>query len=542
MYFYQTDAKGIYARRGDENQGGFARWHGSIRGWLKTGERGEYEIDTIRPAPYSTRTEPARIHVVLKAPSQKNCYSIPDFVFKDDPLLKKNFFAQNAAYYEDLGVTTDKDYAGLELKKGRDIAWLGTRDIRLHKEYDLPKMRSGRAIGESSPAFDPQHVWGPDKGSRACPMCVYGNRQGVLFWLNSDSDWVNAKKLAKFLDEESDRRGAAKFKPYLIYTNPQGKPIAEVEETLISFAKELNLKNIAVTYVPSPTDSKTAGLNEINPSLKNTLILYKKRKVFDKFVEFEASENNLKLLANAVNRAESTVPLEIIRKIHLVPIQYTWDMILIKSTINGVERKALIDTGSPVPVQISSALAASLNSSEKTNRRIQNLVLGEYERRNVRFEISENRVREVSKTLGIPVDAIFGWEFLSQNHFAVDYKNQTIRISEASIDLGKAKMQFNFSTVNKIPVVEGLFGQEQAKLLVDTSSPVSKLDAHFGGSYTEKSVTREVNIEGYKIPTLWQMGDSDDKRASGFDAVVGNNLLSNHIVYFDTKNNLLYFY
>ncbi len=543
IYLYHADAKGTYAKRGDEDGGGFASGHGRNRGWVRTGQGGEYEIDTIKPAPYAAAAEPARIQAIVRSPSQKNCYKIQDFVFKDDPRLKEDFFIQNARYYEKLGVTAQANYDGVELTKGQDGRWLGARDIRLYEEYDLPKAISGRAIGESSPAFEPQHVGGPDKGTRACPMCVYGNRQGVLFWLNSDSDWGNAKKLAKFLDEESERRGVAKFKSYLIYTNPQGKPISEIDETLTSFAKELNLKHLAVTYVPSATDAKTTALNEINPSLGNTLILYKKRKVFDKFLDFEPSEKNLRLLTGAVNRAEGTVPLEIKRKVHLVPIQIASDLISIMSKINGVERLVLVDTGSPGPVQVSSSFAASFNPTERTNGRIRNLVLGDYERKNVEFQISENRVREVSKALGAPVDAILGWKFLAQNHFAIDYQNRVIRISEAAFNLGETKMQFNFSIANGIPIVEGLFGQDQAKLLVDTSSRASLLSAHFGGRSVEKSVNREVNIEGYRIPTLWQSRDlSVGRRASGYDAVIGNNLLNKYIVYFDTRNNFLHFY
>jgi len=543
MYFYHADAKGSYAIKRDEDSGGLASRHGRNRGWVKTGQGGEYEISTIKPAHYPAGTEPARIQAIVRSPSQKNCYKIPDFVFKGDPLLKESFFIQDALSYQNLGIATEPDYDGLELRKGRDGRWLGIRDIRLYEEYDLPKAKSGRAIGENSPAFEPQHVWGPDKGTRACPMCVYGNRQGVLFWLNSDSDWENAKKLAKFLDQESERRGVAKFKSYLIYTNPRGMPSAEIEEMLTSFAKELSLRHIAVTYVPSPTDAKTTSLNEINPSLGNTVIVYKRRRVFDKFPNFMPSEKNLKLLTGSVNRAESTVPLEINRKVHMVPIQIASDLILIKSTINGTERKSLVDTGSPESVQLSSGLAAELSLTEKSNGRIQSLVLGDYERKNVQYQIAEQRTREVSRALGVTVDAILGWKFLMQNHFAIDYQSRVMRISEAALKLGETKMQFNYSTTNGIPIVEGLFGQEQAKLLVDTSSPASRINVHSRGISDEKSIRREVNIEGYRIPALWQFGDSSGgRRAVGYNAVMGNNLLSQYSVHFDTRNNLLNFY
>lgn len=43
------------------------------------------------------------------------------------------------------------------------------------------EIQSGLNVGDESPAFDPQHAWGPDKGSHACPMCKYGYHPGVMF-------------------------------------------------------------------------------------------------------------------------------------------------------------------------------------------------------------------------------------------------------------------------------------------------------------------------------------------------------------------------
>ncbi len=165
-------------------------------------------------------------------------------------------------------------------------------------------IQSGPDIGQESPAFDPQHVWGPDRETHACPMCKYGYIQGVLYWVSSDDHWEEVKKWARFLDEESQRRGTERFKAYLIYTNPNSKPLKEVERQLIRLAQELSLKQIAVTYVPSPTDSATAALNKINPRARNTVIVYKKRKVFDKLVDCEPNESNLKRLLASVDSAE----------------------------------------------------------------------------------------------------------------------------------------------------------------------------------------------------------------------------------------------
>ena len=165
-------------------------------------------------------------------------------------------------------------------------------------------IQSGPEIGQESPAFDPQHVWGPDRGTHACPMCKYGYIQGVLYWVSSDDHWDEVKKWARFLDEESQKRGTGRFKAYLIYTNPNLKPLKDVEKQLTLLAQELSLRQIAVTYVPSPTDSATAVLNKINPGARNTVIVYKKRRVFDKLINCEPNESNLKRLLASVDSAE----------------------------------------------------------------------------------------------------------------------------------------------------------------------------------------------------------------------------------------------
>jgi protocatechuate 3,4-dioxygenase beta subunit len=162
---------------------------------------------------------------------------------------------------------------------------------------------SGLRIGEESPAFDPQHAWGPDKGSHACPMCKYGRIQGVLYWVAADPASDEVRTMATFLERESARRGGKRFKAYLIYTNPGRAPLPEVDSKLASLGRELGLRHVAVTYVPSPTDRETAALNRINPGTRNTIIVYRQRRVMDKFVNFEPTDENLERLSAAVNRA-----------------------------------------------------------------------------------------------------------------------------------------------------------------------------------------------------------------------------------------------
>ncbi len=84
IYIYQTNRKGIYETRGDER--GWARRHGFIRGWVKTGKEGKYTFYTFRPAAYPDGREPEHIHITVKEPD-KNEYYLDEYVFEDDPLL-----------------------------------------------------------------------------------------------------------------------------------------------------------------------------------------------------------------------------------------------------------------------------------------------------------------------------------------------------------------------------------------------------------------------------------------------------------------------
>lgn len=84
IYIYHTNRKGIYEIKGDEI--GWAKRHGFIRGWVKTGKDGSYTFYTFRPASYPRGSEPEHIHITVKEPN-KNEYYIDDYLFDDDPLL-----------------------------------------------------------------------------------------------------------------------------------------------------------------------------------------------------------------------------------------------------------------------------------------------------------------------------------------------------------------------------------------------------------------------------------------------------------------------
>jgi protocatechuate 3,4-dioxygenase beta subunit len=104
LYVYHTNAKGIYPQQGNET--GQAKWHGHLRGWLRTDGGGNYLISTIKPGAYPGRTDPAHIHVIVKQGDQP-AYYVNDFMFEGDSLLtaeyRKNLDQKNSSGIIGLG-------------------------------------------------------------------------------------------------------------------------------------------------------------------------------------------------------------------------------------------------------------------------------------------------------------------------------------------------------------------------------------------------------------------------------------------------------
>lgn len=145
-------------------------------------------------------------------------------------------------------------------------------------------------------------------------MSVYGDRPGVLYWVNSDTDWEGVRAWASWLDELSSDLGRDRFKGYLIYTNPARLSERDIEAKLSSLGQELGLSALAVTYVTSVADETSGAiLNAINPTTTNTFIVHNNRTVTNKFVNFSPSTQNFALLQQAVRRAERDAEMFAVR-------------------------------------------------------------------------------------------------------------------------------------------------------------------------------------------------------------------------------------
>ncbi|HUR12085.1 MAG TPA: hypothetical protein VM012_11975 [Flavitalea sp.] len=291
FYIYHTDHTGVYPVRGNEK--GWARRHGYLRGWVKTNEKGEYKFYTAKPAPYPGRKNPAHIHGVVKEPGL-NEYYIGEYLFDGDPLLtteaKKSTTEPGGNGVVKLTKSGDRLIVQRDIVLGRNVANYPTARY-------TPEHESGLALGADCPAFDPYHVSGPDKNSKACPMCKYGRGQGMMVWWNESSLDPLAPLLTQ-LENEIQISGYDKLRVFVMYMNKERKRIPDVQRYLQAFVRQYHLNKLAVTYIPSPDDGGTAGLYQINGKVSNTILIYHGRKIVDKHIDFDPSLGMGPLLAN----------------------------------------------------------------------------------------------------------------------------------------------------------------------------------------------------------------------------------------------------
>jgi len=304
VYYYHTNTEGKYVHKPElprsmpPNTEG--QTHGYIRGWVKTGEDGQYEIYTVRPGQYPKFDDPAHIHLTVEEPNRAGYY-IDDVVFDDDPLLT----TQRRLKMENRGGT------GVVRLVKKDGLWIGERNIILGSNipaYGLSEekgLSSGRNIGEDVFSFTPTHAWGPDKGSTACPVCKYGQFHGILYFIGNHPNWSDIRQWLTFFESESIKRGKY-LKVYLIYGNELQDNFSEKNTILAQIGQELNLHQVALTHVPSFNDEASdVAFNKINPEVGSTIILFKRRNIIAKYLNLEPTKSNFETIQNRLEESKN---------------------------------------------------------------------------------------------------------------------------------------------------------------------------------------------------------------------------------------------
>jgi protocatechuate 3,4-dioxygenase beta subunit len=299
IYYWQTDNNGYYSPT--ERIDPKAKRHGHIRGWVKSNENGQYAICTNKPAPYPNESMPAHIHIAIKEPNIKDEYYIDEFVFDDDPLLTgpKRKSLENRGGSGILRILLDKE---LQIAEHNIILGL---NIPNYPKQSQTKLNSGLEIGEDNPSFTPFHAYGPDKGTETCPVCKYGRFHGIVYFVGNSPNWSDIKNWLSFLERESVARSKY-LKVYFVYGDDKDYTRESRRNLLENLGDQLNIKNIALTFVPSFYDERSEViLNKINPNVDNTFIIYKNRSIIEKFVNLKPTSSNYQLISQTLDKTKN---------------------------------------------------------------------------------------------------------------------------------------------------------------------------------------------------------------------------------------------
>ena len=117
LYMHQTHAGGRY--EGGDPSNVWARRHGRLRGWVKTGADGRYGFGTIKPGIYPGGSTPAHLHLVIVEPGRPPYY-IDDVVFSGEALVTPDYLRSQPGRSGRGVVTLVSDASGRQIAV-RDI-------------------------------------------------------------------------------------------------------------------------------------------------------------------------------------------------------------------------------------------------------------------------------------------------------------------------------------------------------------------------------------------------------------------------------------
>ncbi|HEY7154387.1 MAG TPA: YceI family protein [Gemmataceae bacterium] len=149
------------------------------------------------------------------------------------------------------------------------------------------ELRSGLQRGEEVAAWNPIHVAGPDKGTRACPVCTYLERPVVIVFTR---DGDNAAALAEQLEKLVAANEGKDLKGFVIVLDA-------TPDRLAKMAAEKRIAKIGLCYLDPRTKDKDLELYKIHPQARNTILVYRDYKVTANFVNLDARQFNAVELA-----------------------------------------------------------------------------------------------------------------------------------------------------------------------------------------------------------------------------------------------------
>lgn len=162
-------------------------------------------------------------------------------------------------------------------------------------------VNSGLSVGEMVTPFHPKHIAGPDKGTDTCPPCKYGARPAVQAWVspNESADVVAA--LAKTLSANVKAHKAADLKGFMIMLTM----CSACEGKASKFADTAKIENLGIATLSTSDGAVKNYKVSTDKEVKNTVFVYKDKKVAAKFVNLTNSPEDLAKLEAAIKQVSN---------------------------------------------------------------------------------------------------------------------------------------------------------------------------------------------------------------------------------------------
>lgn len=160
---------------------------------------------------------------------------------------------------------------------------------------------SGLKVGETVSPFHPTHVTGPLKGTTNCPPCTFGARPQVQVWANGD-DIKNLLFITRMLDREMKANEKPELKAFVIVLTDTPEETAKMLEAV---ATRAGTKDVGLAYLSKKDAAVSDYKFNVSSDVKNTVFVYRDKKVSEKFINLKADEQGLGELAKAIGKVTS---------------------------------------------------------------------------------------------------------------------------------------------------------------------------------------------------------------------------------------------
>ncbi len=218
----------------------------------------------------------------------------------------------------------------------------------------------------------------------------------------------------------------------------------------------------------------------------------------------------------------------------------SYNLLFCTVDVGGHAALALIDSGSSHALQMTPALAATLDlalqDSPQTSQRhtggrraqrsgrVQHITVAGTRFDGVEVDVIEGDIQNISRQVNTDFDVILGWPLLSSQAFTISYPAPALEFAAS----GKKGIPLPCTDAARVPIVPVWIAGQVRMALLDTGAPASKIDASISDpARLGQSLPLAVRLGEQEISPSFQVRDLGAlSRGTGAVAVLGNDLLA----------------